>query len=38
MEPADAGVYGNANYHDIPYIDRSNVKEVAGEMEGKPGH
>ena len=36
--PADAGVYGNAIYLDIPFIDSSNVKEVAGEMEGKPGH
>jgi ribose transport system substrate-binding protein len=37
-EPADEGVYGNAIYLDIPFIDSSNVEEVAAEMEGKPGH
>jgi ribose transport system substrate-binding protein len=37
-EPAVAGVYGNALYLDIPFIDSSNVKDVAGEMGDKPGH
>ena len=37
-EPADDGVYGNALYLDIPFIDSSNVDDVAAEMEGQPGH
>lgn len=37
-EPADAGQYGNALYLPIPFIDSSNVEEVAAEMEGKPGY
>lgn len=37
-EPADAGQYGNALYLPIPFIDGSNVDEVAAELEGKPGH
>jgi ribose transport system substrate-binding protein len=37
-EPAAAGVYGNALYLDIPFIDSSNVKDVAAEMGDKPGH
>lgn len=37
-EPANDGVYGNAIYLDIPFIDSHNLEEVAGEMEGKPGH
>jgi ribose transport system substrate-binding protein len=32
------GVYGNAIYLDIPFIDSSNVEEVAKEMDGQPGH
>lgn len=37
-EPATAGQYGNAMYLPIPFIDGSNVKEVATELEGKPGY
>lgn len=37
-EPATAGQYGNALYLEIPFIDNSNLEQVAKEMEGKPGH
>lgn len=37
-EPADDGVYGNAIYLEIPFIDSGNVEEIAAEMEGQPGH
>jgi len=36
-EPATAGQYGNAMYLPIPFIDASNLQEVATELEGKPG-
>jgi len=37
-EPATAGQYGNAMYLPIPFIDGSNVKDAAAEMDGKPGY
>ncbi len=37
-EPATAGQYGNAMYLPIPFIDSSNVQEIAKQMEGKPGY
>ena len=37
-EAANAGQYGNALYLPIPFIDGNNVKDVAIELEGKPGH
>ena len=35
--PTD-GQYGNAMYLPIPFIDSSNLDEVAAELEGKPGY
>lgn len=32
------GVYGNAIYLPIPFIDNDNLEEVHGTTEGKPGH
>jgi len=37
-EPAKAGQYGNAMYLPIPFIDSSNLAEVAAALEGKPGY
>ena len=37
-EAANAGQYGNALYLPIPFIGGDNVKDVAIELEGKPGH
>ncbi len=36
--PANQGVYKNAMYLDIPFIDGKNVKQVSAELEGKPGY
>ena len=36
-EAADDGQYGNAIYLDIPFIDGTNLKEVAAQLDGKPG-
>jgi ribose transport system substrate-binding protein len=36
-QPASAGQYGNALYLPIPFIDVSNVQEVATALEGQPG-
>ena len=32
------GVYGNAIFLDIPFIDNSNLGEAVAAAEGKPGH
>lgn len=37
-EPTTDGVYGNAMYLEIPFIDGTNVEEAAAQLEGKPGH
>jgi ribose transport system substrate-binding protein len=37
-EPATAGQYKNAMYLEIPFIDSSNVEQVAKQVEGKPGY
>ena len=37
-EPATAGQYGNALYLPIPFIDSSNLAEVAAELDGQPGY
>ena len=37
-EPADKGQYKNAMYLPIPFIDSSNLAEVAAALEGKPGY
>jgi ribose transport system substrate-binding protein len=37
-QPPTDGVYGNAMYLEIPFIDSSNLAEAAAALEGKPGH
>ncbi|MER2537006.1 MAG: ABC transporter substrate-binding protein [Rhizobiaceae bacterium] len=37
-EPATAGQYKNAMYLPIPFIDSSNLEEVAKALDGKPGY
>ncbi len=37
-EPASAGQYKNALYLPIPFIDKTNVKQVHDELKGKPGY
>lgn len=37
-EPAKAGVYGNAMYLPIPFIDSKAAAEAAKALDGKPGH
>jgi ribose transport system substrate-binding protein len=37
-EPATAGQYKNAMYLPIPFIDSTNLAEVAKALEGKPGY
>jgi ribose transport system substrate-binding protein len=32
------GVYGNAIYLPIPFIDNSNLEQVHAGTEGRPGH
>ena len=37
-EPADDGVYGNAIYLPIPFIDADNLADASTQLEGKAGY